>query len=121
MAWAYSGKGQKEFAADVDGVDYHRLRAILAQSDTSAVTVDELFAIADAAGVPRWFMTDGFEGDRLAAVEGRLSRLERQVKAQPAPSTELIEQVIGSLRSQGWTPARAEEAPGSGRKDIRRA
>lgn len=47
-----------------------RLRAILGASNRRDVSVEELYAIAEATGVPRAFMESGFEGPTGAAVTG---------------------------------------------------
>lgn len=83
-AWAFSGLDQEPLAEKA-GLKYSRVRAILSRQDHSAVTLDELYKIADAADVPRPFMDDGFVvadqalQNRVSDLEARLGKLELEV------------------------------------------
>lgn len=77
-AWAYSRMDQKDLAAAAS-LHYDRLRAILGGGrPPKDVPIEELWAIAEAAGVPRWFMEHGFDpmketvGDDLQETTTRL-------------------------------------------------
>jgi transcriptional regulator with XRE-family HTH domain len=78
--WAYSGLTQPDLA-DASGVDYNRLRAILGQSKDTEVSTDELLKLAQAAGIPRAFVLDGWQPLQAGHdQEQRLLDLEEAVR-----------------------------------------
>lgn len=76
-AWAYSGDNQKELA-EAAGMTYDRLRVLLARSTNRGdpVTLDELYALAEAAGIDRSFMNDDFGTEEVSITELRESVAE---------------------------------------------
>lgn len=114
--WAYSGLSQKDLAA-ATGLHYDRLRVILGKTTRGdkGVAVEELWAIADACQVPRWFA----EGWNAAPDKsnGRLAELERDVKQLRA---DLVRLATGGLRRKRELLVqdemdRPEEPPASAR------
>lgn len=119
-AWAYSRLDQKELAKR-SGVDYHQLRALIAPGNKSEVSTDDLWKIADAAGVPRWFMTEGFEGERLAEVENQLRRLEARVnQIAKAAVDRSVTGATTSVQSRGQRdPSRSRDRAAGDRSSER--
>lgn len=81
---------QPELATAAD-MHKDRLRAILG-GYAKTIAIEELYAIADATGVPRTFMADGFTeaGDlaaRVAKIEGQIKALAGGALVQVAPRT----------------------------------
>jgi transcriptional regulator with XRE-family HTH domain len=86
-AWAYSGLNQRELA-NASRISYDRVRAILGTARRSEITLEELYAIADATGVPRPFMERGWDivgtDDVLTTSLSRLDALEAARDASEA-------------------------------------
>jgi hypothetical protein len=86
-AWAYSGLNQHELAGATQ-ISYDRVRAILGTARRSEITLEELYAIADATGVPRPFMERGWDivgtDDVLTTSLSRLDALEAARDASEA-------------------------------------
>jgi hypothetical protein len=88
-AWAYSGLNQRELA-NASRISYDRVRAILGTAKRAEISLDELYAIADATGVPRPFMERGWDiagadgGDAVSRVVSRLAALEAARDASEA-------------------------------------
>jgi hypothetical protein len=78
--WSYAGRSQPAFAADA-GLKYDRLRGLLNDQAKSPPTTDELLAMADAAGVPRALVIDGWSvADPVAQLQREVSRLKAQTE-----------------------------------------
>jgi hypothetical protein len=87
-AWAYSGLNQRELAGATQ-ISYDRVRAILGTAKRAEVSLDELYAIADATGVPRPFMERGWDSvaaddQLLMTSQSRLAALEAARDASEA-------------------------------------
>ncbi len=97
-AIAFSGLDYREIEK-ATGFSDPTLRRITSRKSPRRTSLEELWAIADACGVPRSFMEEGFaEGgpapeERLEAVEHQLRTQGQQLKA--------IEERLGSLTSVG--------------------
>lgn len=78
-AWAYSMLKQPELAQKA-GLHKDRLRAILGESDATDVKLEELHAIAKAAGVPANFMESGWATEDARFAE--LQATQRQIEAR---------------------------------------
>ena len=100
-AWAYSLLSQQDLAARCPSVGYHRLRAICGEADETDVELEELYEIAEAAGVPPLFMDEGFErleDSMLQETLDRVRKLEERLQAvenRPAFSTEQHSALVG--------------------------
>ena len=81
---------------------------------TGAKSMDELYAIADACGVPRTFMETGFEMPERRDTDPRVDRLERRVDQL----AEIVEDRLASLAEQALARA-AESAEQAGRQAAR--
>lgn len=90
-AWAFSRMDQKDLAAAAS-LHYDRLRAILGGGrPPKDIPIEELWAIANAAGVPRWFMEHGFDAlqqtvdpalaEDLRRVEETVTQMRRALSA----------------------------------------
>lgn len=100
-AWAYSGLGQEELAERA-GLHYDRLRAILAKTNTRYVALDELHQIADATGVPRAFMQNGWEDEterRLADLEDVVRQLQGGLVALAAGNLRRTQELLAQLET----------------------
>jgi hypothetical protein len=86
-AWAYSGLNQHQLASATQ-ITYDRVRAILGTAKRAEISLDELYAIADATGVPRPFMERGWDiaivSDAASRVEERFAALESARDASEA-------------------------------------
>ncbi len=80
-AWSFSGKSQQQLAQET-GLTYGRIRALLATSNTTEVALDELHKIADACGVPRAFMENGFGESAGVVTPADLDALRAELSAQ---------------------------------------
>lgn len=84
-AWGYSGLTYRELA-ERTAINEATLRGYLRKSKPNAPSVGDAFRIADACGVPRSFMEQGFREDapapeeRLEAVEHQMQTISRQVR-----------------------------------------
>lgn len=75
-ALAYGGFEYREAAAET-GLSYDTIKRLAAKKNPRGASTDELWAIADACGVPRAFMEHGFATDKDGrTVEERLEALE---------------------------------------------
>lgn len=98
-AWAFSGLDQRDLA-DRAGLHYDRLRAILAKTNSRDVTLDELQKIADATGVPRAFMENGWTDDttrRLSALEDQVTQLRGGLVALAAGNLQRTRELLAQL------------------------
>jgi hypothetical protein len=107
-AWAYSGLNQHELASATQ-ISYDRVRAILGTAKRSEISLDELYAIADATGVPRPFMERGWDiastdelllrtsQSRLAALEAARDASEAHREALGA-TVEALAAELADLR-----------------------
>lgn len=110
-AWAYSGLDQRELAARAE-LNYDRLRAILSLSNKTSVHSEELEQIAEAAGVPQWFMKhDWNPPSKQTGDDKRLNRLEAQVTQLRAG---LVALAAGNLqRTQALLSQLERDHPGT--------
>lgn len=97
--WVYADRDQRSFAKDA-GLTYPRFRAALADSKP-APTLEELIAMAEAAGVPRDFAIDGWAGwhdvDRVEALEQRVARLEAQLVVGDERDLESVRSMVRDI------------------------
>lgn len=108
----YSGMDAKDFEKRLTGrgiITASTFRRMIARSNPrGARTIEELWEIADLAGVPRSFMEDGFE----PATRGELDELREAVSAvASAVSLEGLQEEQRRFL-QGWL--RRTPSPGSG-------
>lgn len=61
-AIAYSGKEQSEIA-ELSGIPLYTIRRIVSLANPRGAPIEELWLIADACTIPRWFMEAGFDVD----------------------------------------------------------
>jgi transcriptional regulator with XRE-family HTH domain len=88
-ALAYSGLTQEQLA-DRIGMKRHTLRGFLGPANKADLDIGLLYKIAEATGVPRRFMDEGFEpdaADRLADLERTVSDLSDRLRALGARQT----------------------------------
>jgi hypothetical protein len=92
--WAYSGLSQTDLATAAE-LHYDRLRVILGKTSrgSKGVAIEELWAIADACQVPRWF-AEGWDAAPSKA-NGQITKLESEVKLLRAG---LVRLVAGDLQ-----------------------
>jgi transcriptional regulator with XRE-family HTH domain len=76
-AMAYAGLDQQQ-AVKASGIPISTLRRIVATKSPRGASMEELWAIADACRVPRWFMEEGFSRTANASdeLEARVERIE---------------------------------------------
>jgi transcriptional regulator with XRE-family HTH domain len=77
-AIAYSGLEHHEIAAKT-GLDVSKIRRIASRTKPRGASLEELWEIADACGVPRSFMEEGFS--EAASADERVEELERDLGA----------------------------------------
>jgi transcriptional regulator with XRE-family HTH domain len=77
-AWAFSGLSYDELA-ERTGIKRRTIDGYLGRSKPSAPGYEDRQAIADACGVPRSFMEEGFS--ERAAADERVAELEAQMGA----------------------------------------
>lgn len=121
-ALGYSGKEAEELA-DALGVSYATLRRRKTLvSPTGAKSMEELYDIADACGVPRQFMEEGFGHDerrdqsledRLAALEQGQERLTQTLEDRLAA----LEDDVANRVEQALQQA-TDSAPSTGRRQA---
>lgn len=58
-AIAYSAKEHAEIA-EISGVPVHTIRRIVSTKNPRGADLEELWLLADACGVPRWFVENGY-------------------------------------------------------------
>jgi len=118
VAWAYSGLDQRELA-DKAGLNYDTVKAFWRKTGRAEPSLDDLHALARAAGIPRWFMDHGFaeRNDDGASgedsLEGLASQLREERAAREAAVAELKAQLadlaeavrVGAAQLQEETPA----------------
>jgi transcriptional regulator with XRE-family HTH domain len=107
-AIAYSGLEQVEII-ERTGMRMPTLRRIVARADPRAASLEELYAIADACGVPRVFMEEGFAPlvASATALEQRVDELARQLSAVLDERQDLLAQMA---QMAGEAVARALES-----------
>jgi hypothetical protein len=127
-AIAYSGLEQGE-VIERTGIRLPTLRRIVARTDPRAASLEELYAIADACGVPRLFMEEGFGpmATRSPSLEDRISELDRRLTAVLDERQELLTQMaelageaVARALESGELPTGAED-PASGTRRARGA
>lgn len=79
-AAAYSGLEHAEIVARAKAVKRDALPRILSKTNPRGASREEREALADACGVPRWFMEEGFATPSVASLEERIEGLEASVK-----------------------------------------
>jgi len=77
-AIGYAGFDMKEVAG-ASGITIGTLNNIVSRTRPSGGTIERLWAIADACGVPRSFMEDGFTPDPPRSPSEQLDDLQRQI------------------------------------------
>lgn len=104
-AVAYSGKELSEIASGT-GIKYATLRNYTSVSRPTKATLEKRLRIAEACGVPPWFMEAGFvsEQDDDANVAARVHRLEAQVAK--------LQTAVVTLAADSLRRTRGQQAPG---------
>lgn len=98
-AIGYSGKEHEPIRAQT-GISEATWKRLVAKTNPSAATIEQLWAIADACGVPRRFMEEGFRPLEADADE-RLAAIERRLDADAAASAEMRRQLAKLEAAQG--------------------
>lgn len=96
-AWAYSLLNQRDFANKA-GLTYDRARALLGEKGRAVPKLEELHAMADAAGLPRKLIDEEAEG--VEALEARVEDLRTAVGTL-AVQLARQGQAIQELRAEG--------------------
>lgn len=104
-AWAYSGLEQRELASEA-GVEIRTLNSYLGLSRPGP-SLEVLYRIADACGVPRSFMESGF--DSLA--DSSASELEEALMFMNRTVADLGERLAIVESSLGGLLARSQSVP----------
>lgn len=102
-AIAYAGEEQDAIQPRT-GISPSTFRRIVAKTNPRAAGLDELYAIADACGVPRRFMVEGMtplEVDERAELAAALNRVDALEAKQAADQVEMQKQIAALERSIG--------------------
>jgi transcriptional regulator with XRE-family HTH domain len=78
-AWAFSGLSQADLAQRA-GINSGTLRGYLRKANPNAPELEDAKAIADACGVPRSFMEEGF-GEPPAGLAAQLQEMQTRLDA----------------------------------------
>jgi hypothetical protein len=82
------------------------MSAILSVNGPGTPTLDELYAIADATGVPRWFMDAGWDGrpSYVALVNELRRELTERVDALEAGQRRISREILDVGQAVGARP-----------------
>ena len=116
-ALAYANLDVKR-SPEVTGISYATMQRIVSPTSPRGASLEQLWAIADATGVPRAFMEHGFEtmsdrpaDEELAARVDQIERAQRDMRDQLAQLVNSTRRTTRALLA-GGDPEAAADTPG---------